>query len=67
MFEMSYELSQTKFSKSFLLLVKKVHRSDDDIEKDNMRIGEPKYNTLYDHWKKLKGKKRVHPESHQDG
>ena len=62
-YEMNYELSRAKFSESFLLFVKKVYRTDDDVELDNMRIGELKYNTLYDNWKKLTSKKRARPES----
>jgi hypothetical protein len=63
LYEMNYELSRAKFSESYLLFVKKVYRTDDDVVLDNMRIGELKYNTLYDNWKKLTSKKRVRPET----
>jgi hypothetical protein len=63
LYEMNYELSRAKFSESYLLFVKKVYRTDDDVVLDNMRIGELKYNTLYDNWKKLTSKKRVRPDT----
>ena len=51
LYSMSYEMSRTKFDEGFLLLVKKVYGTDDVLTLDNIRVGEIKYNTLYERWK----------------
>ena len=58
----SYDVSRVKFGECFLILVKKVYGVDDEVALDNMCIGELKYNTLYDNWKKLTSKKRSRQE-----
>lgn len=45
-----------------MILVKKVYSVDHEVALDNMRIGELKYNTLYDNWQKLTSKKRSRQE-----
>ena len=61
---MSYELSRTKFDEGFLLLMKKVYGTDDVLTLDNMRIGEIKYNTLYEKWKnQAPDRRRKRPRS----
>ena len=62
MYSISYDVSRVKFGECFLILVKKVYGVDDEVALDNMRIGELKYNTLYDNWKKLTSKKRSRQE-----
>ena len=41
-----------------MVFVKKVYGVEDEIQFDNMRIGEIKYKTLYENWKRLTTKKR---------
>ena len=53
LFSKPYDMSRIKFGECFLALVKNVYKIDDEIALDNMRIGELKYSTLYDNWKKL--------------
>ena len=62
LYSISYDVSRVKFGECFLILVKKVYGVDDEVALDNMRIGELKYNTLYDNWKKLTSKKRSRQE-----
>lgn len=59
LFSMPYNVSRIKFGECFLMLVKNVYKVDDEIALDNMRIGELKYNTLYDNWKKFTTKKEL--------
>lgn len=64
LYSMSYELSRTKFDEGFLLLVKRVYGTDDVLSLDNMRIGEIKYNTLYERWKnQTPDRRRKRPRS----
>ena len=58
LFTARYEDSRVHFNTSFMIFVKKVYGVDDEIQFDNMRIGEIKYNTLYENWKRLTTKKR---------
>ena len=58
LFTARYEDSRVHFNVSFMIFVKKVYGVDDEILLDNMRIGEIKYNTLYENWKRLSTKKR---------
>ena len=62
LYSLSYDVSRVRFGECFLILVKRVYGIDDEIALDNMRIGELKYNTLYDNWKKLTSKKRSRQE-----
>ena len=62
LFSMPYDMSRIKFGECFLVLVKNVYKIDDEVALDNMRIGELKYSTLYDNWKKLTTKKRARSE-----
>ena len=62
LFSISYDVSRSKFGECFLILVKKVYSVDHEVALDNMRIGELKYNTLYDSWQKLTSKKRSRQE-----
>ena len=59
LFSMPYNVSRIKFGECFLMLVKNVYKVDDEIALDNMRIGELKYSTLCDNWKKLTSKKEL--------
>ena len=58
LFTVSYEDSRVHFNMSFMVFVKKVYGVEEEIQFDNMRIGEIKYNTLYENWRRLTTKKR---------
>jgi hypothetical protein len=62
LYSISYDVFRIKFGECFLILVKKVYGVDDEVALDNMRIGELKYSTLYDNWKRLTSKKRSRQE-----
>jgi hypothetical protein len=58
LYSMSYEVSRTKFSDSFLVFAKRVYGIEDEAILDNMRIGDIKFTSLYDNWKKPSRRKR---------